>query len=71
MSRTVGMKIGIKKPKGVKMETDMINKNELRSYESIIQNLLALKEEAGEIKQEEASAIEAILANLSVLREQL
>jgi len=42
---------------------------ELESYESIIQNLLVLNEEARETKQEEKEAIRIILHNISTLRD--
>ena len=42
---------------------------QLEVYQSIIQNLLALKEEAIETKPKEAEAIEAILHTLSALRD--
>jgi len=42
---------------------------ELEAYESIMQNLLALKNEARETKPEEAKAIGAILDTLLALRQ--
>jgi hypothetical protein len=44
---------------------------ELEAYESIIQNLLALKNKAKETKPEEAKAIGAILDTLLALRQSM
>jgi hypothetical protein len=53
------------------MKIDGVKEKELEGYESIIQNLMLLKEEATETNHGEAEAIEAIGANLSVLRDSL
>lgn len=52
----------------VKMETDM---KELEAYESIIQNLMALIEEATGTKPKEVEAIGVIMHTLSDLRDRL
>jgi hypothetical protein len=53
------------------MKIDGVKEKELEGYESIIQNLMLLKEEASETNHGEAEAMEAIRANLSALRNSL
>jgi hypothetical protein len=53
------------------MKIDRVKKKELEGYESIIENLMLLKEEASETNHGEAQAMEAIRANLSALRDSL